>query len=98
MFEIPFNSANKWSLAVTSCPGDKSHQLILMKGAPEIILTKCSHHLHNKQEREIDEVSRRENRVVFVCTGVLVPYLSPSVWGLRRGMCAVNSLHVVRGS
>jgi hypothetical protein len=57
VFEIPFNSANKWSLAVTSCPGDKSHQLILMKGAPEIILTKCSHHLHNKQEKEIDEVS-----------------------------------------
>lgn len=57
VFEIPFNSANKWSLAVTSCPGDKSHQLVLMKGAPEIVLTKCTHFLHNKQEKEIDEVS-----------------------------------------
>jgi magnesium-transporting ATPase (P-type) len=56
VFDIPFNSANKWSLAVTSCPGDSNHQLVMMKGAPEIILTKCSHHLHNKQEKEIDEV------------------------------------------
>jgi magnesium-transporting ATPase (P-type) len=57
VFEIPFNSANKWSLAVTSCPGDSRHQLVFMKGAPEIVLTKCTHHLHNKQEKEIDEVS-----------------------------------------
>jgi magnesium-transporting ATPase (P-type) len=57
VFEIPFNSANKWSLAVTSCPGDAKHQLVLMKGAPEIILTKCSHHLHNKQEKDINDVS-----------------------------------------
>lgn len=56
VFEIPFNSANKWSLAVTNCPGDKSHQLVMMKGAPEIILTKCSHHLQSRQEKEIDEV------------------------------------------
>jgi magnesium-transporting ATPase (P-type) len=57
VFDIPFNSANKWSLAVTSCPGDSNHQLVMMKGAPEIVLTKCSHHLHNRQEKEIDEVS-----------------------------------------
>lgn len=57
VFEIPFNSANKWSLAVTSCPGDSKHQLVLMKGAPEILLTKCSHHLHNKQEKDISDVS-----------------------------------------
>lgn len=56
VFDIPFNSANKWSLAVTSCPGDSSHQLVMMKGAPEIILGKCTHHLHNKQEKEIDDV------------------------------------------
>ena len=56
VFDIPFNSANKWSLAVTSCPGDSNHQLVMMKGAPEIVLTKCSHHLHNNQEKEIDDV------------------------------------------
>lgn len=57
VFDIPFNSANKWSLAVTSCPGDNASQVVMMKGAPEIVLTKCSHHLQNKQEKEIDDVS-----------------------------------------
>lgn len=59
MFEIPFNSANKWSLAVTSCPGDTSTQIVMMKGAPEIVLTKCTHHLHKRQEVAIDEVRVR---------------------------------------
>ncbi|KAF8072642.1 Atpalpha [Scenedesmus sp. PABB004] len=58
VFDIPFNSANKWSLAVTSCPGDAAHQLVLMKGAPEIVLTKCSHHLRDGAEAPIDEAFR----------------------------------------
>lgn len=43
-----------------------------MKGAPEIILTKCTHHLHNRQEKEIDEVS-----VVLHSAGVTDAYLAP---------------------
>ena len=35
----------QWSLAVTDSPGDPAHHLVMMKGAPEIVLTKCSHHL-----------------------------------------------------
>lgn len=42
----------------------------MMKGAPEIILTKCTHHLHNRQEKEIDEVS-----VVLHSAGVTDAYL-----------------------
>lgn len=30
--------------------------VIMMKGAPEIVLTKCSRHLHNRTEKDIDEV------------------------------------------
>lgn len=71
MFEIPFNSANKWSLAVTSCPGDKSHQLVMMKGAPEIILTKCSHFLHNKQEMEIDGTFRTDMQAAYERCGFM---------------------------
>lgn len=56
VFDIPFNSANKWALTVSECAGDASQHMVFMKGAPEIILTKCSHHYHNKQERPIDEV------------------------------------------
>lgn len=29
----------------------------MMKGAPEIILTKCTQHLHNNKEKPIDEAS-----------------------------------------
>lgn len=71
VFEIPFNSANKWSLAVTSCPGDKSHQLVMMKGAPEIILTKCSHFLHNKQEKEIDGTFRTDMQAAYERCGFM---------------------------
>lgn len=33
--------------------------VVMMKGAPEIVLTKCSNHLHNREEKPIDEVGRR---------------------------------------
>lgn len=34
----------------------KGYNVVMMKGAPEIVLTKCSAHLHNRQEKPIDEV------------------------------------------
>lgn len=71
VFEIPFNSANKWALVVTTCPGDTTHQLVMMKGAPEVILTKCSHHLHNKQEKEIDEGFRSAMQAAYERCGFM---------------------------
>ncbi|WIA28646.1 hypothetical protein OEZ86_011182 [Tetradesmus obliquus] len=71
VFDIPFNSANKWSLAVTSCPGDANHQLVMMKGAPEIVLTKCSHHLHNNQEKEIDDDFRASMNAAYERCGFM---------------------------
>lgn len=65
VFDIPFNSANKWAVAVTTIPGDPTHHLVMMKGAPEIVLTKCSHHLHNKEEKPINDVSGRKRVVVL---------------------------------
>merc|ERR1711887_392276 len=40
--EIPFNSMNKWQLSVHEVEGDSRH-LMVMKGAPERILERCSH-------------------------------------------------------
>lgn len=54
VYDIPFNSANKWAVTVTRCPGDPGRDVVMMKGAPEIVLAKCSRHLHNRQEKEID--------------------------------------------
>jgi magnesium-transporting ATPase (P-type) len=59
LFEIPFNSVNKWSMAVVKDPGaspdsSKTH-VAMLKGAPEVILSRCSTYLHNSKEKEIDD-------------------------------------------
>ena len=48
LYEIPFNSTNKWQLVITQSFSDlnevdgKVEYEVLMKGAPEIILQKCT--------------------------------------------------------
>jgi len=64
VFEIPFNSTNKWQLsihrqeyvgAIDDMDGKSKLQRILMlKGAPEIVFDKCSHVLISGQEIPID--------------------------------------------
>ncbi|KAJ2721592.1 hypothetical protein GGI07_003883 [Coemansia sp. Benny D115] len=45
LFEIPFNSKNKWMLTLQKCldgsSGDASN-LLLVKGAPDVLLPRCS--------------------------------------------------------
>ncbi|XP_012415002.1 LOW QUALITY PROTEIN: potassium-transporting ATPase alpha chain 2-like [Trichechus manatus latirostris] len=54
--EIPFNSTNKFQLSIheTDDPNDKRF-LMVMKGAPERILEKCSTIMINGQEQPLDE-------------------------------------------
>lgn len=64
IFEIPFNSTNKWQLSIhkqeyegnsEAMSGKSKNQRILMlKGAPEIVFEKCSHILINGHEVPID--------------------------------------------
>ncbi|XP_012863353.3 potassium-transporting ATPase alpha chain 2-like [Echinops telfairi] len=56
--EIPFNSTNKFQLSIheTDDPNDKRF-LVVMKGAPERILEKCSTIMINGQEQPLDESS-----------------------------------------
>ena len=64
-FEIPFNSSNKWMLTVcheASGPvtdGKRSYH-VMMKGAPEIILKKCSTFLKHGEERFVDDAFEDE--------------------------------------
>uniref|UniRef100_A0A8D1NFC2 Sodium/potassium-transporting ATPase subunit alpha n=1 Tax=Sus scrofa TaxID=9823 RepID=A0A8D1NFC2_PIG len=53
--EIPFNSTNKFQLSVheTEDPDDKRF-LVVMKGAPERVLEKCSTIMVNGQEQPLD--------------------------------------------
>ncbi|KAK1944316.1 Sodium/potassium-transporting ATPase subunit alpha-4 [Phytophthora citrophthora] len=42
VFEIPFNSTNKWQLVVVSVPNERQIFDVFMKGAPEVIVKRCS--------------------------------------------------------
>ncbi|GAU93801.1 hypothetical protein RvY_05685 [Ramazzottius varieornatus] len=55
--EIPFNSTNKFQLSVHEQPQDSKdpRYLLVMKGAPERILDRCSSILVNGKEQPLDE-------------------------------------------
>ena len=54
--EIPFNSTNKYQVSIHEQEGDDDPRyLLVMKGAPERILDRCSTILINGKEEELDE-------------------------------------------
>jgi sodium/potassium-transporting ATPase subunit alpha len=42
--EVPFNSSNKWQMSIHTMKHSGT-QLLLLKGAPDVLLDKCSHYL-----------------------------------------------------
>jgi sodium/potassium-transporting ATPase subunit alpha len=65
VFEIPFNSVNKWSYAIVKCPEKQSTHIGMLKGAPEIVVTKCTHYLLNGVEKEIDDEFKSEYMAAY---------------------------------
>jgi sodium/potassium-transporting ATPase subunit alpha len=73
IFEIPFNSVNKWSLAVIRDPEPKSApsmreimtHVALLKGAPEVILQRCTSYAKNGVVRKIDEDFLTDYRAAY---------------------------------
>lgn len=59
-FEVPFNSVNKFAITVVADPGNSKQNLVFMKGAPEIILSRCSDYMYNGRTRAIDEDFKEE--------------------------------------
>ncbi|GAA6070354.1 sodium/potassium-transporting ATPase subunit alpha-3a, partial [Tachysurus ichikawai] len=54
--EIPFNSTNKYQLSVHETEeGDDNHYMLVMKGAPERILERCSTIMVQGKEQAMDE-------------------------------------------
>jgi sodium/potassium-transporting ATPase subunit alpha len=65
IFEVPFNSSNKWQLSVHTMRNlttwnedgvptfEKSSDVIMFKGAPDIILSKCSHYMESNGSRKV---------------------------------------------
>jgi len=56
VIEIPFNSTNKYQVSVHEAPGDDRH-LLVMKGAPERILERCTSILINGEVKDMPEDS-----------------------------------------
>jgi sodium/potassium-transporting ATPase subunit alpha len=59
LFEVPFNSTNKWQLMVVksvSAPRDDQYE-VLMKGAPEVILQRCTTFASRGAENSQDAIT-----------------------------------------
>ena len=71
LWELPFNSVNKYMMAVVKDPGARAgapgggSHVAMMKGAPEIILSKCTHYLHNGVEKAITDEFRSEHQAAY---------------------------------
>uniref|UniRef100_F6Z6X5 Sodium/potassium-transporting ATPase subunit alpha n=1 Tax=Macaca mulatta TaxID=9544 RepID=F6Z6X5_MACMU len=70
--EIPFNSTNKFQLSIheTDDPHDKRF-LMVMKGAPERILEKCSTIMINGEEHPLDESTAKAFHTAYMELGGL---------------------------
>eukprot|EP01129_Flabellula_baltica_P003237 TRINITY_DN1303_c0_g5_i1.p1 TRINITY_DN1303_c0_g5~~TRINITY_DN1303_c0_g5_i1.p1 ORF type:complete len:503 (-),score=84.71 TRINITY_DN1303_c0_g5_i1:371-1879(-) len=64
VYEVPFNSSNKWQLSIHktsetvssySIHSRSKDRVLFVKGAPEIVLNMCSHYLKKGEERIIKE-------------------------------------------
>ena len=56
VFEVPFNSMNKWALVIVNQPHDAGHLTSYINGAPERVLAKCTTYLKNGKAVPIDNV------------------------------------------
>uniref|UniRef100_A0A8C5FLA5 Sodium/potassium-transporting ATPase subunit alpha n=1 Tax=Gadus morhua TaxID=8049 RepID=A0A8C5FLA5_GADMO len=70
--EIPFNSTNKYQLSIhhNDTPGETSH-LLVMKGAPERILDRCSTILIQGKEAPLDEEMKESFQNAYLELGGL---------------------------
>lgn len=81
--EVPFNSSNKWQMSIHSMKHSGS-QLLLLKGAPDVLLDKCSHYLaddgtHKPCDETFNTVSEPSfiPRLHHIChhfTACLIPF------------------------
>ena len=72
VFDVPFSSATKFAATVvTDRAGPSDRQLVMFKGAPEVILQRCSTWLHGKTEHAIDDAFREEFNHTYERFGAL---------------------------
>uniref|UniRef100_A0A8D0CZ49 Sodium/potassium-transporting ATPase subunit alpha n=1 Tax=Sander lucioperca TaxID=283035 RepID=A0A8D0CZ49_SANLU len=69
--EIPFNSTNKYQLSVHEVEDNPSGHILVMKGAPERILDRCSKIMIHGQELPLDETWREAFQNAYMELGGL---------------------------
>ncbi|CAG8074967.1 unnamed protein product [Penicillium salamii] len=89
--QIPFNSKNKWMLTLHCEPGSSQEYNLYVKGAPDVLLDRCSTYwsaVHNAL-RPLDsearerfsnfqaKLSRRAERVIVICKRRYTPRSAP---------------------
>lgn len=68
VFEVPFNSMNKWALVIVNKPHDTGRFVSYIKGAPERVLAKSTTYLKNGKVLPIDNVYKESYEVAYnVC-------------------------------
>uniref|UniRef100_A0A0N5AJW8 Sodium/potassium-transporting ATPase subunit alpha n=1 Tax=Syphacia muris TaxID=451379 RepID=A0A0N5AJW8_9BILA len=67
--EIPFNSTNKYQVSVHKTSDGNPGYLLVMKGAPERILERCSSILINGKELELDDKLRTDFNNAYLMLG-----------------------------
>ncbi|CCM04510.1 uncharacterized protein FIBRA_06691 [Fibroporia radiculosa] len=84
VFEIPFNSSNKWALVILNKPHAMGSLTLYIKGAPERVLAKCSTYLKDGNIEPITDdfktaydeaynyMASRGHRVI-ACAQMLLP-------------------------
>ncbi|KIJ24756.1 hypothetical protein M422DRAFT_86436, partial [Sphaerobolus stellatus SS14] len=58
VFEVPFNSTNKWALVIVKKTHSEGYLTTYLKGAPERVLAKCTHYLNEGRKTPIDDAFR----------------------------------------
>ncbi|XP_013868506.1 sodium/potassium-transporting ATPase subunit alpha-2 [Austrofundulus limnaeus] len=69
--EIPFNSTNKYQISIHEVEDNPSGHLLVMKGAPERILDRCSTIMFQGQEEPLDENWREAFQNAYLDLGGL---------------------------
>ena len=68
VFEVPFNSMNKWALVIVNQPHPTGHLTSYIKGAPERVLAKSTTYLKDGKAVPIDDTFREVYEAAYnVC-------------------------------
>jgi magnesium-transporting ATPase (P-type) len=95
VFSIPFNSRNKWALTMTRLPGDASRCLVMLKGAPEYIVARCTHHIYRGEEVTVDDAFLEDMTDACQSFGMLAERVIGHAYQVR-GLCPSTPLAVRR--